>query len=89
MVIALGTTHAQAVGAAGAKIMSNDSSCETTWTKPSDHVLGLSPGFEDQLARRVEHALDCEDTISRFGYPIYCCAHLLSPFLKVFGLTPP
>src|SRR6516225_8310708 len=66
ILLAIRTTHAQAVGTAGPIVIRNDSSCETTWTEPSDQMLGIGPGSEDQLARRIENAHDNEHAIDRF-----------------------
>jgi hypothetical protein len=89
MILTFRPAHVDTISSTLTQLEGENCAREPFRADPSAEMLGVGPTFKNQFARRVEHALDCEDTISRFGCQVYCCTHLLSPFLNVFGITPP
>src|SRR5215472_1653989 len=83
MIIALGSEHMDSICAARAQFAAQDGTPEASRTHPADKMLRIGPGFEDQLARRVEDASDDEHPVGRFGSEVTSCGHLSSPFFAI------
>ena len=65
MILALGPTHVRAKNPALAQFAGDNRAAKTFRADPSGEMLRFCPAFKNQLARRVENALDYEFSLGR------------------------